>query len=65
MLPPDLSAANISPLLNPDKDSVYSISYQPISLINIDLQIICTALAKHLEKVIPSLIHTDQTGFIK
>lgn len=34
-------------------------------VINIDLKIIFKALAKHLEKVTPCLIHSDQTGFIQ
>uniref|UniRef100_A0A669DGZ9 Reverse transcriptase domain-containing protein n=1 Tax=Oreochromis niloticus TaxID=8128 RepID=A0A669DGZ9_ORENI len=64
-LPPNMNSANISLLLKPGKDPVYPSSYRPISLINVDLKIICKALSKRLEKITPLLIHPDQTGFIK
>lgn len=56
--------ATISLLLKPNKDPNLS-SYQPISLINVDTKIIDRALALRLEKVIQSIIHPDQTGFVK
>uniref|UniRef100_A0A3B3HTW8 Reverse transcriptase domain-containing protein n=1 Tax=Oryzias latipes TaxID=8090 RepID=A0A3B3HTW8_ORYLA len=64
-LPPNMNSANIILLLKPGKDPTSPSSYRPISLINADLKIICKALAGRLEKVVPSLIHPDQTGFIK
>lgn len=39
-------------------------SYQPISHINFDKRILAKTLANLLSKVIESIIHTDQTGFI-
>uniref|UniRef100_A0A3B3HAI8 Reverse transcriptase domain-containing protein n=1 Tax=Oryzias latipes TaxID=8090 RepID=A0A3B3HAI8_ORYLA len=63
-LPPNMNSANIILLLKPGKDPTSPSSYRPISLINADLKIICKALAGRLEKVVPSLIHPDQTGFI-
>uniref|UniRef100_A0A669EVM6 Reverse transcriptase domain-containing protein n=1 Tax=Oreochromis niloticus TaxID=8128 RepID=A0A669EVM6_ORENI len=64
-LPSNMNSANINLLLKPGKDPVYPSSYRPISLINVDLKIICKALSKRLEKITPLLIHPDQTGFIK
>uniref|UniRef100_A0A1A8UJ98 Reverse transcriptase domain-containing protein n=1 Tax=Nothobranchius furzeri TaxID=105023 RepID=A0A1A8UJ98_NOTFU len=64
-LQPNMNSANISLLLKPGKDPAFPTSYRPISLINVDLKIICKALAKRLEKVTPFIIHPDQTGFIK
>ncbi len=43
---------------------VYS-SYRPISLLNVDVNILTTIIASQLETVLPSIISTDQTGFIK
>ncbi|CAJ1048216.1 LINE-1 retrotransposable element ORF2 protein [Xyrichtys novacula] len=40
-------------------------SYRPISLLNVDIKIITKALSHQLEKIIPSIIHPDQTGFTK
>lgn len=39
-------------------------SYRPITLPNVDLKILSKILARRLEKVLPSIINTDQTGFI-
>ncbi|MBN3294582.1 LORF2 protein, partial [Polypterus senegalus] len=64
-LQPNMNSANIILLLKPGKDPIFPTSYRPISLINVDLKIICKALAKRLEKVTPFIIHPDQTGFIK
>uniref|UniRef100_A0AAR2IMM0 Reverse transcriptase domain-containing protein n=1 Tax=Pygocentrus nattereri TaxID=42514 RepID=A0AAR2IMM0_PYGNA len=62
---PNMNSANISLLLKPGKDPTLPSSYRPISLINVDLKIICKVLARRLEKITPSIIHSDQTGFIK
>lgn len=55
----------ISLLLKPNKDATGPSSCRPISLINADLKIITKTLSPHLEKIIPSIIHSDQTGFVK
>lgn len=64
-LPPTLQEALISLICKPDKDPTVCGSYRPISLINIDLKILAKILALRLEKVLPTLINTDQTGFIR
>ena len=37
----------------------------PLSLLNIDYKILTKALAKRIEKYLPKLINSDQTGFVK
>lgn len=64
-IPHNMNTALISVLLKPNKDPTLCSSYRPLSLINTDLKIISKALAMRLESVIGSLIHHDQTGFIK
>ena len=40
-------------------------NWLPISLLNIDYKILTKALAKGIEKYLPKLINSDQTGFVK
>ena len=40
-------------------------NWRPLSLINCDGKIYMKMIALRLEKVVPSLIHTDQAGFLK
>ena len=40
-------------------------NWRPISLLNIDYKILTKALAKRIEKYLPKLINSDQTGFVK
>lgn len=40
-------------------------SYRPISVLNIDYRIFATISAKRREPMLPKLIDTDQTGFVK
>ena len=40
-------------------------NWGPITLLNIDYKIASKAIAKRLEAVLPTIVHTDQTGFIK
>jgi len=40
-------------------------NWRPITLLNVNFKIAAKAIAKHLEPILPSLIHSDQTGFVK
>ena len=63
-LPPTLSEANISLLLKKDKDPLECNNYRPISLLNVDQKILAKVLATRLQQALPTLISTDQTGFM-
>jgi len=38
---------------------------RPVSLLNIDYKILTKTIAKRLEKVLPKIINSDQTGYVK
>ena len=40
-------------------------NWRPITLLNVGYKILAKAIAKRIESVLPKLIHSDQTGFIK
>ena len=40
-------------------------SLWPISLLNVDVKVICKVLVKRIIKFLPKLIHTDQSAFVK
>lgn len=63
-LPSTLSEATISLILKSDKDPLLCSSYRPISLLNVDLKILSKVLASRLQRVLPSIISLDQTGFM-
>lgn len=48
----------------PGKDPELCSSYRPISLLNMDAKILAKVLATCLNRVILSLVHRDQTGFM-
>ena len=39
-------------------------NWRPITLLNVDYKIASKVIAKRIERVLPSLIHPDQTGFM-
>lgn len=64
-LPEEMKTAIITLIHKIDKDATECMSYRPISLLPVDLKIISKLLASRLEKILPNLIHSDQTGFVK
>lgn len=63
-LPDSMQEAIIILLPKPGKDPLLPESYRPISLLPVDAKILAKVLATRLSRVITSLIHADQTGFI-
>lgn len=63
-LPKSLTEANISLILKKGKPADGCPSYGPISLLNVDFKILSKILAWRLEKVLPTIINVDQTGFV-
>ena len=64
-LPPTLRQATISLLLKKDKDPLFCGNYRPISLLCADVKLLAKMLARRLETVLPTIVGTDQTGFVK
>lgn len=61
----DVNMALISLLLKKDKDPVECTSYRPLSLLGSDLKLFAKVLARRLQDHMTSLVHPDQTGFIR
>lgn len=59
-----MTKANIVLILKPGKDPLDPGLYGPISLLQSDIKILGKVLALRLNKVIFSIIHPDQSGFI-
>ena len=53
-------------LIPKEEESLLNLkNWRPITLLNVDYKIALKAIAKRMEPVLPILIHSDQTGFIK
>ena len=48
----------------PGKDRMFLKNWRPISLMNVDYKIASKVLALRLKKVIPQVVHWNQTGFV-
>ena len=48
-----------------DKDKLKIKNWRPISLLNVDLKIVSKALAKRIKDVLPSIIGSEQTAYVK
>jgi len=55
----------ISRIPKKNKDKTLLENLRPISLLNVDYKIMTKSIAKRLEKVLPKIINSDQTGYIK
>ena len=55
----------ISLIPKKDKDRMLLKNWRPITLLNVDYKIAAKTLAKRLQNYLPSLINSDQTGYIK
>ena len=64
-LPESMYQTTISAIPKPGKTCETPSDYRPISLINCDRKIITKILNNRLIKILPSLIHYDQAGFIQ
>ena len=48
-----------------DKDKSFLENWRPISLINVDEKMLSKTLAWKLKKVLPEIIHSDQSGYVE
>ena len=48
-----------------DANLLFLSNWRPITLLNVDYNIASKVIAKRIERVLPSLIHSDHTGFMK
>ena len=55
----------ISLIPKKNKDRTLLENLRPISLLNVDAKILTKAIARRLEKLLPKIINSDQTGYNK
>ena len=61
---PSMTQTNFTLIVKAGKDPKICASYRPIVHLNIDVKIYSKILANRLERIVPLLIHPDQSGFI-
>ena len=49
---------------NKNKDRTYLENWRPISLTNVDAKIASKVIATRIVKVLPEMIHSNQTGYV-
>ena len=57
--------AVITLLQKPGKNRLVLSNWHPISLLNLDYKILTKTVAKRIQNVLPSIIHENQSGFVK
>ena len=63
--PYELQQAVITLIEKKGKDRSSLENWRPISLLNVDTKIMTKVLAARIKEVLPSIIHHNQTGYIK
>ena len=55
----------ISLIPKKNKNAEYLTNWRPVSLLNVDYKIATKTIALRLEKILPSIIHPCQSGYVK
>ena len=55
----------ISLIPKKNKNAEYLTNWRPVSLLNVDYKIVIKKIALRLEKILPSIIHPCQSGYVK
>ena len=61
---PSHRQAVITVIEKQDKDRTYLENWRPISLTNVDATIVSKVIATRIVKVLPEIIHSNQTGYV-